>query len=102
MFIKHILNGEFLEVNVGKRGSRLGSQRTLTDLRRKYNGPLALNDKKIKDLKKLLKYIPPISQQFFVDIVGNTIEAEPGSEQPKEGEEEAEDIDGDDEEVNLD
>ncbi|CAH1961305.1 unnamed protein product [Acanthoscelides obtectus] len=93
---------EFLEVNVGKRGSRLGSQRTLTDLRRKYNGPLALNDKKIKDLKKLLKYIPPISQQFFVDIVGNTIEAEPGSEQPKEGEEEAEDIDGDDEEVNLD
>ncbi|CAH2009675.1 unnamed protein product [Acanthoscelides obtectus] len=84
MFIKHTLNGEFLEVNVGKRGSRLGSQRTLTDLRRKYNGPLALNDKKIKDLKKLLKYIPPISQQFFVDIVGNTIEAEPGSEQPKE------------------
>ncbi|CAH2009500.1 unnamed protein product [Acanthoscelides obtectus] len=93
---------DFAIIEKHKRGSRLGSQRTLTDLRRKYNGPLALNDKKIKDLKKLLKYIPPISQQFFVDIVGNTTEAEPGSEQPKEGEEEAEDIDGDDEEVNLD
>nr|CAI5817408.1 unnamed protein product [Callosobruchus analis] len=45
MFIKHTLNGEFIEVNVGKRGSRLADQKTLKDLKRKYNGLITLNDK---------------------------------------------------------
>ncbi|CAH1988060.1 unnamed protein product [Acanthoscelides obtectus] len=100
MFMKHKLNGEFLEVNVGKRGSRLGDQRVLNNLRPKYDVPVSLNVKKIQDLKKLLKYIPPVSQQLFVDIVGDTIAAESENEQT-EGEEEVENIDGDEEAADI-
>ncbi|CAH1987497.1 unnamed protein product, partial [Acanthoscelides obtectus] len=99
-FIKHNLNGEFLEVNVRKRGSRLGDQRILNNLRPEYDVPVALNVKKIQDLKKLLKYIPPVSEQFFVDIVGDTFAAESENEQT-EGEEGVENIDGDEEAADI-
>nr|CAI5866522.1 unnamed protein product [Callosobruchus analis] len=46
-------------------------QKILKDLKRKYNGPITLNVKKIADLKKLLKHIPPISLQFFIDVIGD-------------------------------
>nr|CAI5850285.1 unnamed protein product [Callosobruchus analis] len=96
MFIKHTLNGEFIEVNVGKRGSRLADQKTLKDLKRKYNGLITLNDKKIADLKKLMKYIPPISQQFFIDIIGD-IASEAVVEDEQLSNDSVEDIDGDEE-----
>ncbi|CAH1977144.1 unnamed protein product [Acanthoscelides obtectus] len=60
----------------------------------------ALNVKKIQDLKKFLKYIPPVSQQFFVDIVGDTIAAESDYEQT-EGEEGVENIYGDEEAADI-
>nr|CAH7713898.1 unnamed protein product [Callosobruchus chinensis] len=100
MFIKHTLNGEFIEVNVGKRCSRLADQQTLKDLKREYKGPITLNDKKIGDLKKLMKYIPTISQQYFINIIGDTAsEAVAGDEQLSN--DSAEDIDGDEEMNNM-
>nr|CAI5865122.1 unnamed protein product [Callosobruchus analis] len=69
MLIKHTRNGEFIEVNVGKRGSRLADRKTLKDLKRKYNGSITLIDKQIADLKKLINYIPPIASSFLLTLV---------------------------------
>lgn len=70
MFIKHELNGNLKKVNVGKRGNRLvlQSDDILDNLDCKYNEPVKLNSKKVEDLKKLLRYIPPINQNFYVTI----------------------------------
>ncbi|CAG9763534.1 unnamed protein product [Ceutorhynchus assimilis] len=71
MFIKHELNGNLKKVNVGKRG----------------------NSKKVEDLKKLLRYIPPINQNFYV-----TIFEQCAGEHIDETEDQniAEDVDGED------
>lgn len=90
MFIKHTVTGEFLSVNVGKRGTRMSDQVSLNNLKRKYTEPVKLNEKKVQDLKKLLPYIPPINHSFYVDIIGDLSlqEREVGNEPENVGGEE--------------
>ncbi|CAH1100695.1 unnamed protein product [Psylliodes chrysocephalus] len=70
MLVKHELNGNFKQVNIGKRGNRLCQQSNgiLENLKKKYNEPVQLNSKKVEDLKKLMQYIPPVNQNFYLNI----------------------------------
>ncbi|CAH1112422.1 unnamed protein product [Psylliodes chrysocephalus] len=70
MVIKRELNETFKKVYIGKRGNRLVLQSgdILDNLDCKYNKPVKLNSKKVEDLQKLLRYIPPINQNFYVTI----------------------------------
>ncbi|KAI4468037.1 hypothetical protein MML48_2g00008994 [Holotrichia oblita] len=71
IFVKYTLNGVFEPVNIGKRGTRLVNQISPNHLKTKYNELIKLNEKKNNDLNKLLKYIPPIRQKLFTDIIGD-------------------------------
>ncbi|CAH0558686.1 unnamed protein product [Brassicogethes aeneus] len=95
MFVKHELNGLFKKVNVGKRGNKLSAvNNILNTLNRKYDAPLKLNCKKVADLRKLMQFIPPINQSFYLNIFeisgeqSNNIETE-------EPEDDVECVDGD-------
>lgn len=71
MFVKYTLNGVFEAVNIGKRRTRLVNQISSNHLKTAYNKPIKLNETKINDLNKLVKYIPPIRQKCFTDIIGD-------------------------------
>lgn len=113
MFIKHILNeASFQHVNIGKRGNKIsGYMNILGSLPKKYLQPIELNSKKIKDLKKLLKYIPPVYQDYYRKVIpadeGETVleEGEGAAERTiSEDYEEAEveNVDGEDYVFSLD
>nr|CAI5819857.1 unnamed protein product [Callosobruchus analis] len=81
-------------------GFRPADQQRLTDLKRKYNGSIALNGKKVADLKKLMKYISSISHHFFIDIIADSAtKAATGDEQLSS--DNVEGIDGDEEINNM-
>lgn len=67
LFIKHLLNEEYKSVNIGKKGSRK-SILLSRDLKKKYDGPIPLNSKKIQNLNQLIQYIPPIYYKYYEDI----------------------------------
>lgn len=70
MLVKHEFNGKFKQVNIGKRGNKLclQSNEILKSLKNKYDKPVQLNSKKVEDLKKLMQYIPPVNQNFYLNI----------------------------------
>lgn len=68
MFLKHSWNQEFKSANIGKRGLRTSISATLSDLKLKYDAPVPLNPKKISNLVALLRYIPPIYQNYYTEI----------------------------------
>lgn len=66
MKIKHLLNENFKNVNIGKRGLR---KLSLPDnLKQKYTEPVRLNDKKLHNLGLLLPYIPQVKHKFYLDL----------------------------------
>lgn len=68
MFLKHLWNEEFKSVNVGKKGVRTSANLTIRDLKIKYDAPIPLNPKKLSNLLALLRYIPPIYQNYYREI----------------------------------
>lgn len=99
IFIKHLLNEiAFKKVNIGKRGiSTSETVNILQNLPKKYQQRLKLSSEKIADLKKLLKYIPPVYQQYYLELTDNT-----GSAPVPRRSLEPENIDGDLEEPPMD
>lgn len=99
MFIKHLQNEvSFKTVNIGKRGIHISEiNNVLQNLPIKYQQRLKLSAEKIADLKKLLKYIPPVFQQYFLELTENS-EDEPVRIRILE----AENIDGELEDLPID
>lgn len=94
MFIKHLLNEiSFKKVNIGKRGIYTSEMNNiLSNLPRKYLQHLKLSAEKTADIRKLLKYIPPVYQQYYLQLTENT-----GNEPPVQIRNlQAENIDGED------
>nr|CAH7756792.1 unnamed protein product [Callosobruchus chinensis] len=69
MFLKHLWNEEFKSANIGKRGVRTSvNLNNIRDLKIKYDAPIPLNPKKISNLSALLRYIPPIYQDYYREV----------------------------------
>lgn len=71
MFVQHALSEEPKSVNLSGKVLRTFQLLTFdSGLKLKYSGPLQLDLKKIIDLKKLMKYIPPIHHDFYNNLKG--------------------------------
>lgn len=68
MFVKHYLNEPFKSVNIGKRGVQTSKFPTCSELPLKYNSFIAINPKKLANLKALLPYIPPVYHGFYREL----------------------------------
>lgn len=97
MFIKHFLNEEsFKVVNIGKRGQKIQLQiQELETLEKKYVGPLAINEKKLKNLRTLLPYIPQAYSNYYTNIGVNAIANAIDHDGDEDQDGEVENIDGD-------
>lgn len=60
MKLKHLMNEEFLVLNLKKRG-----RSSIPALHLKRNAPNKINKKKLDDVKSLMQYIPPIYHGYY-------------------------------------
>lgn len=92
MKIKHLLNENFKNVIIGKRGIKKVS--LAHNLRQKYTEPVKLNEKKIQNLALLLPYIPEVYHGFYLEIGAkiNTAVSEVANNNDVENMDESEDL----------
>lgn len=73
IFYKETLNEEFPFEVINLLPKRKGSPRNFKNipLEPLYSSPLAVNEKKKKNMEELFQFIPPVYQQYFRDIIGD-------------------------------
>lgn len=71
MLIKESNSGNFVAVNLGKKGIRKTKFLTLEKLENKYKEPLKIDEKKLNDVKSLMKFIPENSQKYYLSLVSD-------------------------------
>lgn len=70
IYVKHALTGDFKSITVSKTGPNNSAIVPMLDeqILQKYNESISLDVNKVKDLKKLLPFIPKIHWSFYAEI----------------------------------
>lgn len=69
MFVKHSIDGNFKSTELSKRGHNNCSLSIDSLLTIRYENDLELNKEKLKNLKSLMDYVPPIHQHFYNNLI---------------------------------
>lgn len=69
IYVKHSLSGEFKPITTSRGNMSLAIPSLDAQILQKYDGNISLNPNKIKDLRKLLPYIPTQHRYFYNEIL---------------------------------